>query len=385
MNGNPCLASGCIVHVAAAVLREALSDTCIGRSQSEYWAVRVGSTQGAVVRVFDGLALRARFNCDANAGGIFLLPPQTTDLLAGVAGDLEIAFERIGSRGRVRILAGQTLLLDHGVADRRLANVSLTEPPEPQGIRVPAGPLAYALRRAREFVEPGAMCAPEHSVVCLGPLPGTEDAVVLARDNHSLMLMQIEGLGAPSIRIPVAHLDPVVRFLGRRNAVKACATGSRFALVDDDGSAVAWQCAIDVRPALVPPQWKAVTIDRDALLAAIDRLLPAPRAEALRTTVTLEPGAHRLTLSGLSGRGEEAVDVIGASPGPTVSASVRLTRLRAACDTASRQVRLHLSPMCVATVDGGFVNGRGRSVQRAGEGNFPMIVHRVVATTVRSR
>jgi hypothetical protein len=119
-----------------------------------------------------------------------------------------------------------------------------------------------------------------------------------------------------------------------------------------------------------------VGLERDAILAAIDRLPSRPETVVV---LTLAGPEGQLTIRERSSEALEVVDV-GVVPDAPASAPVRLARLRKACDTASPRMELHLSSRCVMTRDELLVNRAGRRVLRESEGTVHVETYRVVAT-----
>jgi len=364
-------------RVDAEVLRNALRAGGAGRTRNDVVAVRVGLKRGAVVRAGDGLVARQAFQCETSGPGVFIAPArELVHALDALKGELQIAFETAGDRGRVRVHQGAICLLEHSVRDSRLSRAYEDDRKMPSGPSVAAGPLGFALRQARDFVAPDCVRQPEHRVVYVGPVPGAEHPVVLARDEHGLLLCVLEGFGPAVMTVPLAHLAAVIGFLASRNAVTASAIGPWFTLADEAGSALAWHCATVARLARLPPPWATVSTDRESLVAAIDRL--APRADAAAEVIIARRG-NQLVLGDTDDRTTEVVTVLDAAPVASARATMRATRLRVACDTASRQLRLHISPRCVLTIERAIINRRGRQVQREAEGSVCVQTFRLVA------
>ena len=368
--------SGRIMYVDAEVLYKALVETYVGRGRKDFAAVRVGKTRGAVIRSHEGLVARTRFPCRSVAPGVLLLPPMARDVLVGITGEVEVEYGGVGDRQRVRILHGGKRLLDHVVRDARLNNVSPEESRIPTGAPIHGPPLAFALHQADAFVDLASLRQREHRAVYVGPMHGVEHGVVLARDDHGVVAIQLEGLGPSALRVPLRHLDAVARFLRGRPTVMASSSGARYFLTDDEGSAVGWTCDVEPQPMDTPPAWPTARVDRDELVAAIDRLQTGPETVVVLTMV---PAERRMMLR----RGGEATEAVTLRDGPSrapASVCVRLTRLRRACDTASRELELFVCTKFVMTLERGLVSAGGRLLQRRREDTIAMVAHRLVGT-----
>jgi hypothetical protein len=73
----------------------------------------------------------------------------------------------------------------------------------------------------------------------------------------------------------------------------ASSTGARYFLIDDEGSGVGWTCNIEPGPMGTPPAWATVRVDRDELVAAIDRLQTGPETVVV---LAIAADGRRLTL-----------------------------------------------------------------------------------------
>lgn len=376
-----------VLRVASGRFRHALKETRLGRRTTDLLAVRVGPDHAAVVRgMRGGLIARANFDCVIGTSGAagFFLPAAAERQLLAVEGELEFTFGPYGSRGRVRAHCGGKLLVDHRFDP---ASSLLRRAPARSGPRIPAGVLAFALRRALAFSDPNSARTPGQDLIVIAPLAGETESSVLLRDAHALFVLTGDAFGAARLQVPLVHISELIAFLRGHETVTIAVTPSPAnVLLADDGRALAWAAAA---PALTPPPrapqvGPAVLVEKDAMIRVIDALLAQSNALVPTADLTVRTDVPEMILTTTSGR--EVVPVRPLRTGPLYGAVyISLQRLRSLCDVVGPHVELSLEGRgdLVVTTERCILNAQGRPLRRPGPASVKTQTFRVMTRMAR--
>jgi len=286
--------------------------------------------------------------------GPFMLPASAREILEKEVGDAEFHVDREGSRSRVRIRTNDgRWILDHRATDRLTRPVSSQTAQVITSTRVPASVVAKTLRTAVGFVKVGDAYLDSQRAVRFAPTPSSDctraSSAVFACDAHSVIFIETEALGGASLLIPARALSTVLAFL--RNASQFVHLEHRersFVVMDDDArSAVGWpsEALLGHRFMAPPPPAKdvfAVTFERKALLAAIDRVASAIPLPPPRARIAFDPESGTLTLADSRGRCQESVSAAAIERAECFASFVELQSFRALFEWPSPNVTLRI-------------------------------------------